>query len=175
MPQMPTPDDEQIGDGDTVSSMTSANEIGKADDPPLRRALRLSTIALILSVTEAKSYPGPRIGAVAHSAAASLSARAICHMSFRSRLPAAFSISGFGLRNLRQIRGSGPRVQFFEQLVIPVLAFSLETRLFGSLMFPNTIASDGHDCWHAVTISPSRTERSCFSASIFTALIRCTQ
>ena len=41
--------------------------------------------------------------------------------------------------------------------------------------YPNTIASDGHACWHAVLISPSRTARSCFSDSILASLIRWTQ
>ena len=36
----------------------------------------------------------------------------------------------------------------------------------GSFRSPKTIASAGHACWHAVLISPSRTRRSPFSASI---------
>src|SRR6185295_4397983 len=45
----------------------------------------------------------------------------------------------------------------------------------GSFRSPKTIASAGHACWQAVTISPSAIFRSCFSDSIFAALIRCTQ
>ena len=59
-------------------------------------------------------------------------------------------------------------------------AFHLETLLFGSLMLPKTMASAGHDCWHAVCNSfpirislPSRTDA--VSVSIFRSLIRCTQ
>src|SRR3954471_24616046 len=42
-------------------------------------------------------------------------------------------------------------------------------------MFPKRIACDGHACSQAVLISPSRTDRSCFSDSIFAELMRCTQ
>ena len=37
------------------------------------------------------------------------------------------------------------------------------------------IASAGHACWQAVTISPSRTRRFSSSERIFPSLIRCTQ
>src|ERR1035441_4607728 len=39
-------------------------------------------------------------------------------------------------------------------------------------MSPKTMASDGHVAWQAVWISPSRTGRSCFSASILAELMR---
>src|ERR1051326_84230 len=54
-------------------------------------------------------------------------------------------------------------------------AFSFATRLVGSFLSPNTIASVGHACAHAVVTSPSRTRRFSFSASIFAWLMRCTQ
>jgi len=50
-----------------------------------------------------------------------------------------------------------------------------ETRLCGSFRLPNTIASVGHACWHAVWMSPSRISRSSTFASMRAWLIRCTQ
>jgi molybdopterin-containing oxidoreductase family membrane subunit len=43
------------------------------------------------------------------------------------------------------------------------------------LPYPNTIASVGHTCWHAVTISPSRIGRPSASAWPRTYSMRCTQ
>jgi len=54
-------------------------------------------------------------------------------------------------------------------------AFIFATRLLGSRRSPKTIASAGHACWQAVTISPSRTRRFSFSDWIFAPLIRWTQ
>ena len=53
--------------------------------------------------------------------------------------------------------------------------FSAVTRLCGSLMLPNTIASVGQAAWQAVTISPSRIGRSSSFALIRARLMRCTQ
>jgi hypothetical protein len=54
-------------------------------------------------------------------------------------------------------------------------AFLFDTRLPASRRSPKTIASAGHACWQAVTMSPSRTRRFSFSAWIFAPLIRWTQ
>src|SRR3984885_11191146 len=106
-----------------MRSMTRAKETRK---PMIHHfGVRLdSTIALILSVTEAKSCPGPRIGAFANSAAASLSLglSAMCHSTLDCRRLFDLRVR---VAQLGEVRRSRPSVQFFEQFVIPVLGFQL--------------------------------------------------
>jgi hypothetical protein len=49
------------------------------------------------------------------------------------------------------------------------------TLLFGSFISPKTIASVGHDCWQAVTMSPSWTGTPSALARSFPSRIRWTQ
>ena len=74
-----------------------------------------------------------------------------------------------------QIRRARPRVQLGEQAVVARVRVQLATRLFGSLMSPNTIAWVGQAAWQAVTISPSRICRSSSLAVMRAWLMRCTQ
>src|ERR1700689_3668560 len=101
--------------------MTSAKETRK---PMIHHfgVRRDSTIALILSVTEAKSCPGPRIGAFANSSAASLSL-GLSAMSHSALDPWCLFDLRTRVAQLRQICRSGPRVQVFQKFVIAVVRF----------------------------------------------------
>src|SRR5258708_61494 len=102
-----------------MRSMTRAKETRK----PMIHHLgvrRESTIELILSVTEAKSCPGPRIGAFAICCTSlSLGLSAMFHSALNAALNAA--LSGRRLLHLRvrvaqlgKIRCPWPRVQLFQ-------------------------------------------------------------
>ncbi len=83
---------------DTMSSMTSAKEIGEADNPPLRRlAAQHDGADLVRDGSKIVSRPEDRHG---RDLFREFVLRAICHVSFRSRRLDVFSISGFGLRSL---------------------------------------------------------------------------
>jgi len=66
-------------------------------------------------------------------------------------------------------------VQLAQQRVVQRLRAEFRHAAAGSLMSPNTMASAGQACWHAVTISPSATGRSSFSLAILARVMRCTQ
>src|SRR5882762_1125120 len=103
------------------SSITSA----KAPAKPRIHHLggrRIRTMALILSVTEAKLYPGPRIGAGA-GCSASLSAG--LSAMFHSTLDCCFLNLRIRIAQSRLIGCAGPRVQLLEQAVIQIFLFQL--------------------------------------------------
>ena len=85
--------------------------------------------------------------------------------------------SGFGLRNARQVRRARPGVQLGQQRrSCAARPSACDTRLFGSLRLPKTIASVGQACWQAVTTSPSRIAPVLASRRRSArALMRCTQ
>ena len=83
---------------------------------------------------------------------------------FDGRVSALLS-SGLGLRNLREVSRARACVEFREQSIVARVARSLETRLSGSLMSPNTMASAGQAWAQAGTISPSRIGRLSFLRS----------
>ncbi len=73
-----------------------------------------------------------------------------------------------------EITHRGPNVEFPQNLVAArVGRRAATTRLAGSLRLPNTIAWAGHDCWQAVSITPSR--GTCPPASLLASWMRCTQ
>src|SRR6266853_270355 len=99
------------------SSITSANAPAK---PRIHHfgGRRIRTIALILSVTEAKSCPGPRIGA-GTPCSASLSAG--LSAMFHSTLDCPWFLDlRVRIAQPRLIGSPGPRVQLFEQAVIQI-------------------------------------------------------
>ena len=86
----------------------------------------------------------------------------------------AFQI-GMRIADAGQVRRPRQRVQLGQQRIIQRRLLQLRHAAGAIADLPNTIARVGQACWQAVTISPSRTGRSCFWASILAALIRCTQ
>src|ERR1700730_625664 len=117
------------------SSITSANAPAKPRIHHLG-GRRIMTMALILSVTEAKLYPGPRIG-VGPLCSASLSAG--LSAIFHSTLDCRFLDLRIRIAQPRLIRCAGPRVQLFEQTVIQIFLFHFGN---GALWIINVAEND---------------------------------
>src|SRR5882757_4969745 len=100
------------------SSITRANATAK---PRIHHfgGLRLSTMWLILSVTEPKSCPGPRIGADAIcSASLSAGLSAMGHFTLDCSHLLDFRVR---VSQPRLVCCPRPRIQFLKKFVIPIL------------------------------------------------------
>ena len=80
-----------------------------------------------------------------------------------------------GVPQLGEIGRARFRVQFGQQAVVQRVGFRFGNDTVPIVNVAKKIASVGQAAWQAVTISPSRTCRFSFSASILAALMRCTQ
>src|SRR5438270_13779567 len=86
-----------------------------------RGALRVSTMALIFSVIEAKVWPGPRIG-VGPGRSAVAPCAGSCSMPSSSRPALELDKRRVGVLEGPQVRRPGPRVEVLEQAVVDWLA-----------------------------------------------------
>src|SRR6185312_15514752 len=87
---------------------------------PTNQALdvgRVSTIELILSVTEPRVYPGSMTGARSFWSGSSIALAVLRWRIFR-----CFQFR-VGIANVGQVRGAGTRVQVRQQAIVPPLRF----------------------------------------------------
>ncbi len=131
---------------------------------------RVSTTALIFSVTEVKVCPGPMTGGLVGSVLLGCASAA---MSLRLRLGG--SQIRVRVADRRQVRRPRPGVQLGHHAVVERRFLSFITRLLGSLMLPKTMAPAGQAAWQAVTTSPSLSGRPLFCEAISASRMRCTQ
>src|SRR5579862_3292451 len=100
------------------SIIKSRNATPKPTNQPFEVG-RVSTMELILSVTEPNVYPGSITGARSSWIGSAMFLTAL-RFQFRIRVP-----------NVGQVRGAGPRVQIAQQAVVPRLRFQFRNPAVG--------------------------------------------
>ena len=164
MPQMPTPLDEAGSDRDEEQHHQRERD-READEPAERRLAASGRSALILSVTEPKVWPGrddPEAAARDRPANGRRCRRVAGHGPLPRRLGSTAPAPGSGsVAHRRQVRRARPRVQLGEQRVVAHLGLQLRDAAVRIVEVAEDDGLGGHACWQAVTISPSRTGRSC--------------